>query len=52
MMKHWTMIVFILDNEIFPTWTAVDSTNVHTQRELMQLLKDEGWSVEVSIPLR
>ncbi|KAG8898129.1 hypothetical protein FRB99_007645 [Tulasnella sp. 403] len=35
-----------LDNdEIIPTWTAVDSTTVKTQREVIEEMKTEGWSV-------
>ncbi|KAG9015211.1 hypothetical protein FRB94_004330 [Tulasnella sp. JGI-2019a] len=36
-----------LDNEdIVPTWTAVDNLVLRTPRELMDDLKEEGWSVE------
>ncbi|KAG8890787.1 hypothetical protein FRB98_004832 [Tulasnella sp. 332] len=36
-----------LDNEdIIPTWTAVDDLVVKTPREVMDDLKAEGWSVE------
>ncbi|KAI0067260.1 hypothetical protein BV25DRAFT_1819577 [Artomyces pyxidatus] len=34
------------DGAILPTWTAVDSGNVKTSRELWESLKDEGWHVE------
>lgn len=36
------------DGAILPTWTAVDSNNVRTSRELWEYMKKEGWSVEVS----
>jgi hypothetical protein len=34
---------------ILPTWTSVDSANVRTMRELMNQMKEQGWSVEVSL---
>ncbi|KAN0134590.1 Inositol hexakisphosphate domain containing protein [Lactarius tabidus] len=34
------------DGAILPTWTAVDSNNVRTSRELWEYMKKEGWSVE------
>jgi len=37
------------DGAILPTWTAVDSKNVRTSRELWAYMSDEcGWHVEVS----
>lgn len=36
------------DGAILPTWTAVDSNNVRTSRELWEHMKSEGWHVEVS----
>lgn len=35
------------DGAILPTWTAVDSNNVRTSRELWEYMKKEGWNVEV-----
>lgn len=29
-----------------PTWTAVDSANVRTMRELMDNMRKDGWNVE------
>lgn len=29
-----------------PTWTAVDSANVRTMRELMENMRKDGWNVE------
>ncbi|EJD06892.1 uncharacterized protein FOMMEDRAFT_75682 [Fomitiporia mediterranea MF3/22] len=34
------------DGEIVPTWTAVDTNNVKTSRELWESMKNEGWRVE------
>ncbi|KAI0052293.1 hypothetical protein FA95DRAFT_1553613 [Auriscalpium vulgare] len=34
------------DGAILPTWTAVDSGNVRTSRELWEHLRSEGWHVE------
>ncbi|KAI9439769.1 inositol hexakisphosphate-domain-containing protein [Lactarius indigo] len=34
------------DGAILPTWTAVDSNNVRTSRELWEYMKKEGWHVE------
>jgi len=39
------------DGAILPTWTAVDSNNVRTSRELWEYMKSEGWHVEVSAAL-
>jgi hypothetical protein len=36
------------DGAILPTWTAVDSNNVRTSRELWERMRNEGWHVEVS----
>ena len=35
------------DGAILPTWTAVDTNNVKTSRELWEHMRDEGWHVEV-----
>ena len=35
------------DGKILPTWTAVDSNNVKTPRELFETMRKSGWSVEV-----
>ncbi|KAI9463218.1 inositol hexakisphosphate-domain-containing protein [Lactarius psammicola] len=35
------------DGAILPTWTAVDSNNVRTSRELWEYMRKEGWHVEV-----
>ncbi|KAI0360175.1 hypothetical protein OH77DRAFT_1394828 [Trametes cingulata] len=34
------------EGAILPTWTAVDSGNVRTQRELMENMRKDGWNVE------
>lgn len=34
------------NDDIIPTWTAVDDLIVKTPKELMENLKAEGWSVE------
>jgi len=41
------------DGPILPTWTAVDTGNVRTTRELMEGMRRDGWNVEVrvSVPL-
>jgi hypothetical protein len=36
------------EGAILPTWTAVDSGNVKTSRELWAHLKSKGWNVDVS----
>ena len=36
------------DGAILPTWTAVDSNNVRTSRELWEYTRSQGWNVEVS----
>ncbi|OJT02262.1 Paladin [Trametes pubescens] len=38
------------EGAILPTWTAVDTGNVRTQRELMENMRKDGWNVE-STPL-
>jgi hypothetical protein len=40
------------DGAILPTWTAVDSNNVRTSRELWAKMRSEGWHVEVSIAIQ
>lgn len=35
------------DGTILPTWTAVDSHNVKTPRELFETMRKSGWNVEV-----
>lgn len=35
------------DGTILPTWTAVDSNNVKTPRELFETMRKSGWNVEV-----
>jgi len=37
------------DGTILPTWTAVDSNNVKTPRELFETMRKSGWNVEVII---
>ncbi|PPQ89323.1 hypothetical protein CVT25_003160 [Psilocybe cyanescens] len=37
------------EGAILPTWTAVDSGNVKTSRELWGTMKDGGWNVDVSL---
>ena len=39
------------DGAILPTWTAVDSSNVRTSRELWEYMRSEGWHVEVRAAL-
>jgi hypothetical protein len=39
------------DGAILPTWTAVDSNNVRTSRELWEYTRSQGWNVEVSTSL-
>ncbi|EPT01640.1 hypothetical protein FOMPIDRAFT_1119753 [Fomitopsis schrenkii] len=34
------------EGAIVPTWTAVDSANVRTMRELMDNMRKDGWNVE------
>ncbi|KAL0572602.1 hypothetical protein V5O48_009363 [Marasmius crinis-equi] len=34
------------EGAILPTWTAVDTNNVRTQRELWTYMKKEGWNVD------
>jgi hypothetical protein len=40
------------DGTIIPTWTAVDSNNVKTPRELFETMRENGWNVEVVITVR
>ena len=35
------------DGAILPTWTAVDTANVKTSRELWEFMKKSGWNVDV-----
>lgn len=35
------------EGAILPTWTAVDTNNVKTSRELWASLKSDGWNVDV-----
>lgn len=35
------------DGAILPTWTAVDTNNVKTSRELWDGMKADGWNVDV-----
>lgn len=37
------------DGTILPTWTAVDSNNVKTPRELFEEMRKSGWNVEVFV---
>lgn len=37
------------DGTILPTWTAVDSQNVKTPRELFDTMRKSGWNVEVIV---
>lgn len=37
------------EGAILPTWTAVDSGNVKTSRELWEYMKSQGWNVDVRI---
>ncbi|KZT01378.1 uncharacterized protein LAESUDRAFT_731226 [Laetiporus sulphureus 93-53] len=34
------------EGAILPTWTAVDSANVRTTRELMENMRRDGWNIE------
>ncbi len=40
-----TLIVISDDEDIIPTWTAVDDKTVMTQQEVMEELKAEGWNL-------
>jgi hypothetical protein len=45
----WTLLALEDgDGAILPTWTAVDSSNVRTSRELWEYMRSQGWRVEVS----
>ena len=35
------------EGAILPTWTAVDNNNVKTSRELWEVMKRDGWNVDV-----
>ena len=37
------------EGAVLPTWTAVDTNNVRTQRELMENMRKDGWNVEVCL---
>ena len=37
------------DGTILPTWTAVDSDNVKTPRQLFEAMRESGWNVEVVV---
>lgn len=37
------------DGTILPTWTAVDSSNAKTPRELFDTMRKSGWNVEVIV---
>jgi len=39
------------EGAILPTWTAVDTGNVKTSRELWGFMKNDGWNVDVSFSL-
>jgi hypothetical protein len=39
------------DGTIIPTWTAVDSSNVKTPRELFESMRKSGWNVEVIVTI-
>ncbi|KAH9928428.1 inositol hexakisphosphate-domain-containing protein [Amylocystis lapponica] len=40
------------EGAVLPTWTAVDTANVRTTRELMEGMRESGWNVEVrAIPI-
>ena len=47
MLTHNEVAVDNSDGTILPTWTAVDSNNVRTPRELFETMRKSGWSVEV-----
>lgn len=36
------------EGAILPTWTAVDTANVKTSRELWEAMRQDGWRVDVS----
>jgi hypothetical protein len=50
---HHTIISFEAaesgEGAILPTWTAVDSGNVKTSRELWEYMKSQGWNVDVRL---
>jgi hypothetical protein len=37
------------EGAILPTWTAVDTGNVKTSRELWEHMKKQGWNVDVRL---
>ncbi|KAG5221220.1 glutathione peroxidase [Salix suchowensis] len=39
------------EGAILPTWTAVDTGNVKTSRELWETMKGQGWNVDCRIPI-
>ncbi|THG97460.1 hypothetical protein EW026_g4542 [Hermanssonia centrifuga] len=45
-LTHNEIVSDSADGAIIPTWTAVDSVNVRTTRELMENMRKEGWNVE------
>ena len=47
MLTHNEVAVDDGDGTIIPTWTAVDSSNVKTPRELFESMRKSGWNVEV-----
>lgn len=47
-LTHNEVAADIGEGAILPTWTAVDSGNVKTSRELWGTMKDGGWNVDVS----
>lgn len=47
LLTHNEVAVDNSDGTILPTWTAVDSNNVKTPRELFESMRESGWNVEV-----
>lgn len=51
MLTHNEVAVDDGDGTIIPTWTAVDSSNVKTPRELFESMRKSGWNVEVIVTI-
>ncbi|KAK7032337.1 hypothetical protein VNI00_013296 [Paramarasmius palmivorus] len=45
-LKSWVPASDSGEGAILPTWTAVDTNNVKTSRELWTYMKNEGWNVD------
>lgn len=49
LLTHNEVAVDDSDGTILPTWTAIDSNNVKTPRELFESMRKSGWNVEVIV---